>query len=98
MSFRIVDHGDEKPRLEIRAIRWLIQRLRQSGDFKLRLGHSLVLENPEPELYMEIVYGADEVAVFDMSFAPETWPKIRDTMGELQWQLEQEYEEVRRDE
>ena len=98
MSFRIVDHGDEKPRLEIRAITWLIQRLRQSGDFKLRLGHSLVLENPEPELYMEIVYGADEVVVFDMSFNPETWPKIRDTMGELQWQLEQEYEEVKRDE
>jgi hypothetical protein len=99
VTWRIVDRSEEeKPRLEIRAIRWLVRRLRESGDFKLRLGHSLALQSAEPELYMEIVYGDDETAIFDMTFTPEIWPKIRNTMGELEWKLEKEYEEVKRDE
>ena len=97
MTTRVVSHDDDRPRWEIRAIKWLTRRLRDQGDFKLRLGHSLVLEQPEPELYMEIIYGDEEVVVFNMGFSPETWPKIRNTMFELQLQLEAEYEEVKDD-
>lgn len=99
MTWRTVDRSDEgKPRLEIRAIGWLVRRLRESGDFKLRLGHSLALQSTDPELYIEIVYGEEETVIFDMCFSPEVWPKIRDTMGELQWKLDKEYEEVKQDE
>lgn len=98
MSFRTVDRSQVHAPWEIRAIKWLLARLRQRGSFRLRLGHSLVLEEPEPELYMEIVYGKEEVVVFDMTFTPEIWPRIRDTMQELQWKLEQEYEEVNKNE
>jgi hypothetical protein len=98
VNWRVVNPSEEqKPRLEIRAIRWLIRRLRESGDFKLRLGHSLVLESADPQLYMEIVYGDEETVVFDMCFSPEIWPKIRSTMSELEWKIEKEYEEVDRE-
>lgn len=98
MNLRVVDHSDEpKPRWEIRAIKWLAHRLRDQGQFKLRLGHSLVLEQPEPELYMEVVYGGDEIVVLDMTFNPQVWPRIVDTMKELHWKLEREYEEVKGD-
>jgi hypothetical protein len=98
VNWRVVNPSEEqKPRLEIRAIRWLIRRLRESGDFKLRLGHSLVLESADPQLYMEIVYGDEETVVFDMCFSPEIWPKIRNTMSELEWKIEKEYEEVDRE-
>ena len=94
MTYKIIEPVEIKACWEVRAIRWLANRLRDQGDFKLRLGHSLVLERPEPELYIEVVYGDEEVTVFDMTFNPEVWPRIRNTMGELQWQLEKEYEQV----
>ena len=93
-----MDTSEDKPCWEVRAIKWLLRRLREQGDFKLRLGHSLVLEQPKPEFYMEVIYGDEEVVVFDMTFGKNTWPKIRNTMADLEVQVEREYEEVSRDE
>lgn len=86
-----------RPGWEIRAIQWLVRRLRERGVFKLRFGHSLVLEQPEPEMYMEVVYGDDETVVFDMGFPPQMWPQMRRTMEIMEERIEQEYEEVRGD-
>ena len=82
---------------KIRALKWLIDQLREEGAFALRTGHSLVLNNPEPELYLEIVHGPDEVQVFDLIFDADTWEQIRSSMGETAWRLEKEYEPVKED-
>lgn len=84
-------------RWEIRAIQWLTRRLRDRGAFRLRFGHSLALVEPDPELYMEVMYGAEEVVVFTMTFTPQVWPKILATMSELHDRLEREYEDVTHD-
>jgi hypothetical protein len=78
---------------KIRAIKWLIQRLRrQDDDFRLRLGHSLILANPEAELYLEILHGEQEEVLFFLSFEQETWARIRGSMQEMEWRLEREYQ------
>lgn len=82
---------------KIRAIKWLVDRLRDEGEFGLRIGHSLVLNNPDPELYLEIVHGEDEVQLFDLTFEADTWSKIRNTMQDVAWRLEKEYEPVEGD-
>lgn len=79
---------------KIRAIKWLATRLRDEGGFGLRIGHSLALASPEPELYLEIVHGDDEEQLFDLSFDLETWFRIRETMRDVAWRLEKEYEPV----
>lgn len=98
MSWRDVESHDGKGPWEVRAIKWLIERLREQDDFKLRFGHSLVLQQVDPEMYMEIVYGPDEIIVFDMAFDPSTSPRMRSTMLEMEARIAEEYEEVRRDE
>ena len=75
----------------IKIIKALVKSLREEDDFKLRLGHSLVLQNPEQELYIEIVYGDNEDQVFDITFTPQTWEKVRAGMREVGWRLEKEY-------
>lgn len=98
MNWRDVGPQEEKGPWEVRAIKWLTQRLREHDDFKLRFGHSLVLEQPEPEMYMEIVYGPDEIIVFDMAFDPSVSPRMRSTMLEMEARIAEEYEEVKQDE
>ena len=78
----------------VRAIRWLIRSLREEGAFRFRVGHSLVLQNPEPELYMEILFGEQEEVVFEMTYERERWQAIRAGMREVEWRLEREYQPV----
>jgi len=76
----------------IRLIRWLTRSLREQDKFRLRLGHSLVLQNPEQELYMEVVWGLDEHTVMDITFTPRQWLRVMGGMGEAHRRLEREYE------
>lgn len=78
---------------KIGAITWLLRQL-DDDELRLRFGHSMVLANPEPELYLQIVYGEQEDEVFDLTFDPESWVKIQDTMQEMAWRVEKQYRPV----
>lgn len=81
---------------KIRAIKWLLRQL-DDDELRLRLGHSLVLANPEPELYLQIVYGEQEDEVFDLTFDPEAWVRIHHTMQEMAWRVEREYRPIEKE-